>query len=184
MLRIASDLLHWVMDRRCPSCNSVEVRRSTRKNSFEAALLPFLLTCPFRCENCGNRFYGLAFRRRAPAPDDAKPMSDLPQDYPVLVYGRGEDEEPFQEETNVHVLNLRGGLITLATRMEPGQHLVLINLATEEDQPCRVAFVGEQHLGRNIIGIQFCRFAQEFWRIDRPTHRKSNASTAEPFWEQ
>jgi hypothetical protein len=28
--------------------------------------------------------------------------------------------------------------------------------------------VGEQHLGRNIIGIQFCRFAQEFWYIERP----------------
>ena len=144
MFQAASHLLHRVTDRRCPSCGCVEVRRSARKNSFEAALLPFLLTRPFRCENCGNRFYGLAFRRRAPAPDNAKPMSDLPQDYPVLVYGRGEGEEPFQEETNVRALNLRGGLITLATRVEPGQHLVLINLATEEDQPCRVAFVGEQ----------------------------------------
>jgi hypothetical protein len=44
--------------------------------------------------------------------------------------------------------------------------------------------VGEQHLGRNIIGIQFCRFAQESRHIDRPTHRKSSTSTAEPFWEQ
>src|SRR5260370_37086665 len=122
MLRIASDSLHWVMDRRCPSCGSAEVRRSARKNFFEAALLPFLLTRPFRCENCGNRFYGLAFRRRTPAPDDAKPMSGLPRDYPVLVYGRLEDEEPFQEETNVRALNLRGGLITLAARVEPGQH--------------------------------------------------------------
>jgi len=184
MFQTASHLLHRVTDRRCPSCGCVEVRRSARKNSFEATLLPFLLTRPFRCENCGNRFYGLAFRRRAPAPDDAKAMSDLTQDYPVLVYGRGEDEEPFQEETNVRVLNLRGGLITLVTRVEPGQHLVLLNLATEEDQPCRVAFVCEQHLDRSIVGIQFCRFAQEFWHIDAPTHRKSNASTAEPFWEQ
>jgi hypothetical protein len=184
MFQTASHLLHLVTDRRCPSCGCVEVRRSARKNSFEAALLLFLLTRPFRCENCGNRFYGLTFRRRVSAPHYAKPISYLPQDLPVLVYGRGEDEEPFQEETNVRVLNLRGGLITLATRVEPGQHLVLINFATEEDQPCRVALVGEQHLGRNIIGIQFCRFAQEFWDIDRPPHRKSNASTAEPFWEQ
>jgi hypothetical protein len=44
--------------------------------------------------------------------------------------------------------------------------------------------VGEQHLDRNMIGIQFGRFAQEFWHIDRPTNRKSNASTAGPFWEQ
>ncbi len=172
MFQTASHLLHRVTDRRCPSCGCVEVRRSARKNSFETALLPLLLTCPFRCENCGNRFYGFAFRKRARAPDDAMLMSDLPQDYPVLVYGRREDEEPFHEETDVRVLNLRGGLIALATRVEPGQHLVLMNLATEEDQPCRVTFVGEQHLGRNIIGIQFCRFAQDFWHIDRPTHRR------------
>jgi ribosomal protein L37AE/L43A len=179
MLRIASHLLHWITDRRCPSCGRVDVRRSARKNAFEVALLPFLLARPFRCENCNNRFYGPAFQRRVPVLDNAKAMSDLPQDYPVLVYGRREDEEPFQEETSVRVLNLRGGLITLATRVEPGQHLILINLATEEDQRCRVAFVGEQHLDRNMIGIQFGRFAQEF--RDRPTHRKSNASTAPPF---
>jgi len=184
MFQTASHLLHRVTQRRCPSCGCAEVRRSARKNSFEAALLPFLLTRPFRCEKCGNRFYGLAFRRRAPAPDEAKPMSDWPQDYPALVYGRGEDEEPFQEETTVRVLNLRGGLITLATRVEPGQHLVLMNLATDEDQGCRVAFVGEQHLGRNIIGIRFRHFAQEFWYIGSTAYRKSNASTAEPFWER
>ncbi len=155
MLRIASDSLHWVIDRRCPSCGSAEVRRSARKNFFEAALSPFLLTRPFRCENCGSRFYGLAFRRRVAAFHNAKPISDLPQDLPVLVYGRGKDEEPFREETNVHLLNLRGGLITLATSVEPGQQLILMNVVTEEDQRCRVAFVGEQHLGRSMIGIQF-----------------------------
>ena len=63
-------------------------------------------------------------------------MTDLVQDLPVLIYGRSENEEPFQEETNFRVLNLRAGLITLARRVEPGQHLILINLASEEDQLC------------------------------------------------
>jgi hypothetical protein len=116
MFRIASDLLHWVTDRRCPSCESVEVNRSARKNFFEAVLLPFLLTRPFRCETCGNRFCGLAFQRRVSASDYATPMADV-QGLPVLVYGRRKDEEPFREETKVHLLNLRGGLITLATRV-------------------------------------------------------------------
>jgi hypothetical protein len=184
MLRIASHFLHWVMGRRCPSCGRVEVRRSARKNSFEVALLPFLFARSFRCENCGIRFYGFTFRRRVPAPHNAKSMSDLPQDLPVLVYGRRKDEEPFQEEANVRLLNLRGGLITLATSVEPGQHLILINLATEEDQRCRVVFVGEQHLGRNMIGIQFSRLVQEFSHTDHSTCRKYKASTAGPFWEQ
>jgi len=151
---------------------------------MEVVLLPFLLARPFRCENCGDRFYAFTFRRRVPALGSAQGMPDLPQDLPVLVYGRRENEEPFQEETNVRVLNLRAGLITLATRVEPGQHLILINVSTEEDQRCRVAFVGEQRLGRNMIGIQFSQLAQEFWHIDDPAHRKSNTSAAGAFWEQ
>jgi len=46
-------LLHWMKDRHCPSCDSVKVRRSARKNFFEAALFAIFLTRPFRCESCG-----------------------------------------------------------------------------------------------------------------------------------
>jgi hypothetical protein len=168
MLRITSHFRHWVMDRRCPCCGRAEVRYSTRKNYFEVALLPFLLARPYRCESCGNRFYGLALQRKVSVVRAAKAIPDLIQDLPVLVYGRGDDQEPFQEETNVRRLNFCGGLMTLATRVSPGQQLILINLFTEEDQRCRVAFVGEQHLGRNMIGIQFSHPAWEFWRIASP----------------
>jgi hypothetical protein len=146
--------------------------------------LPFLLARPFRCESCGNRFYGLALHTRVSVLRDPRAIPDLIQDLSVLVYGRRDDEEPFQEETNVRRLNLRGGIITLATRVAPGQQLILMNPASEEDQRCRVAFVGQQHLGRNMIGIQFSRLAQEFWHIDDPGRRKYNASAAGAFWEQ
>jgi hypothetical protein len=89
VIRIASHLLHWITDRRCPACGRAEVRRSTRKNFFEAALLPFLLTRPFRCD----RFYCLALRRRVSALS-AKPTSDRPPtEFTVPVYEDGEDEE-------------------------------------------------------------------------------------------
>jgi hypothetical protein len=184
MLRIASHLLHRITDRHCPSCGRIEVRRSARKNFLEAALLPILLTRPFRCEACGDRFYSLTFRKRVAVLDDAKAASDRPTDLPVLVYGRRKDEEPFREETNVRLLNLRGGLITLATSVEPGQQLILMNVATEEDQRCRVAFVGEQHLGRSMIGIQFNWLTQKFWHIDDPARQKFYASAAGTFSEE
>jgi hypothetical protein len=111
-------------------------------------------------------------------------MLDVPQDYPVLIYGRREDEEPFHEETNVRVLSVRAGLITLATRVEPGQHLIVINLATQEHQRCRVAFVGEQTLGRNIIGIQFSCPGWEFWQIYDSGHAESNPPSGPARWEQ
>jgi hypothetical protein len=184
MLRIASHLPHWIADRHCPSCGRVEVRRSARKNFFEAALLPILLTRPFRCENCGDRFYSLTFRKRVAVLDDVKAASDRPPDLPVLVYGRRKDEEPFCEETNVHLLNPRGGLITLATSVEPGQQLILMNVTTEEDQRCRVAFVGEQNLGRSMIGIQFNWLTHRFWQIDDPTPQEFYPSAAGAFWER
>jgi len=183
MLRIASRFVHWVMDRRCPTCCSVEVRGSLRRNSYEVVLLCFIFARPFCCESCGNRFYGLAFRRRVLAPRDAKPILAPPQDLSVLVYGRRKDEEPFREETNLHLLNPRGGLITLATSVEPGQQLILMNVATEEDQRCRVAFVGEQHFGRSMVGIQFNWLTEKFWHINDSVHRKP-ISAAGAFWER
>jgi len=126
----------------------------------------------------------MAFRRGVPAAHDAKPMPDLPQDLPVLVYGRTKDEEPFREETSLHLMNLRGGLISLGTSVEPGQQLILMNVATEEDQRCRVAFIGEQHLGRSLIGIQFSGLAQELWHIDDAASQTFNASAAGAFWER
>ena len=165
MLPTLSHLLHWVTNRRCPSCGCIEVRRSAKKTLFEATLLPFLLARPFRCENCNYRFYGSVFRKRVQVQGNARAMWDLQLNYPVLVYGRGVDEQPFHEETNVRVLNLRAGLITLSTRVEPGQQLILLNVTTEEDQRCRVAFVGDQHLGRSMIGIQFSQPPWELWRI-------------------
>jgi hypothetical protein len=154
VLRIAR-LLHWALDRRCPACSSVEIRGSSRRTFFEAALQPFLFVRPFRCESCGNRFYGPAFLRRVPARDHAQLAFDLPLDLPVLVYGRRKDEEPFWEETTARLLSPREAVITLTTTVEPGQPLVLINLVTEQDQACHVAFVAEKDLGQNIIGIQF-----------------------------
>ncbi len=68
--------------------------------------------------------------------------------------------------------------------MQPGQQLILMNVATEEDQRCRVAFVGEQHLGRNMIGIQFNWLAQKFWHLDDPARQNFYASAPRAFWER
>ncbi len=163
----ARRFLHWTVDLHCPSCSSIEVRQSQRRSLVEIVMLPFLLVRPFRCESCSSRFYALALRRRVRR--DAHAIPELLQDLPVLVYGRRDDEEPFQEETNVRRLNFRGGLITLATKVVPGQHLILLSLAAEEDQRCRVAFVAEQHFGRSMIGVQFSHPAWEFWRAGTPS---------------
>jgi hypothetical protein len=142
-------------DKRCPSCNSVKVRRSERKSAFDIALLPFLHARPFRCQSCRNRFYSIL--------NDKKALGSR-RHLPVLVYGRKRDENPFQEETNILLLNFGSGLITLAANVEPGQQLILINPTDEEDQRCRVVFVDEQYHGRSMVGIQFGQPVWENWR--------------------
>jgi hypothetical protein len=52
------------LKRRCPSCKSLEVRRSVRWGLFEIAVLPLLLMRPFRCQKCDARFFGPFFAGR------------------------------------------------------------------------------------------------------------------------
>ena len=47
----------------CPSCNSLDVRRSHRRGLFELIVLPLFLLRPFRCEDCTKRHYNLIFTR-------------------------------------------------------------------------------------------------------------------------
>jgi hypothetical protein len=35
-----------------------------RRGALDIWVLPLLLLRPFRCESCGNRYYGLFFRKR------------------------------------------------------------------------------------------------------------------------
>lgn len=46
------------------------MRRSHRKGFAERFLLRLALQRPFRCKNCGRRYYGYAFGRRDPHPID------------------------------------------------------------------------------------------------------------------
>ena len=62
--------------RRCPSCLSSEVHRSSRRGFFEAVMLPVFLVRPYRCWCCLRRHYGLVL----PVPRPARlPLSLVPR---------------------------------------------------------------------------------------------------------
>lgn len=52
----------------CPSCQSLDVRRSHRRGLFEVLVLPFFLLRPFRCEDCTKRHYNFFFTRALQEP--------------------------------------------------------------------------------------------------------------------
>ncbi len=83
----------------------------------------------------------------------------------VHVSGRSKENATFQEQTHTLVVNAFGALLNLATRVEPGQKLLLKNKATGEEQECKVVHVSQ---GRADIGIEFTRPAPQFWQIVFP----------------
>ena len=44
----------------CPRCKSERVRLSRRRGLFERLILRVILMRPYRCQDCANRYYGLA----------------------------------------------------------------------------------------------------------------------------
>jgi predicted Zn-ribbon and HTH transcriptional regulator len=43
--------------RRCPTCRSDEIARSRTRNLLERMLKQVLRTAPYRCGDCGRRFF-------------------------------------------------------------------------------------------------------------------------------
>lgn len=50
----------------CPSCSSRCVRRSKRRAIVERTILSALCVRPFRCVECGVRFFRLSLRKNVP----------------------------------------------------------------------------------------------------------------------
>ena len=45
----------------CPHCQSKATRRSKRRGTFEVTVLSVIPMRPFRCQECGRRFYAFVW---------------------------------------------------------------------------------------------------------------------------
>ena len=86
---------------------------------------------------------------------------------PVLVYGWSKGQASFHEETTTLLVNSSGGLVTLASKVGLGDTVFVVNGATQEEQECRVAYVGTELEGRIRVGVAFKCQAPSFWRNNR-----------------
>jgi hypothetical protein len=86
---------------------------------------------------------------------------------PVLVYGWSKGEASFHEETTTLLVNSSGGLVTLASKVGLGDTVFVVNGATQEEQECRVAYLGTELEGRTRVGVAFKCQAPSFWRNNR-----------------
>ena len=87
---------------------------------------------------------------------------------PVVVQGKSTDKTPFADPTRAIVLSAYGCLVTLSASVRLGERLILRNVASSEEQDCRVVYLGEKQGGRAEIGLRFKTAAPQFWGLENP----------------
>ena len=83
----------------------------------------------------------------------------------LLVYGSGEDKQPFHEEAATLDASDNGCLMVLHTIVAPGQRLFLTNAGTQAEQECRVVHVNRRAQGTLRVGVEFSHPVSHFWNL-------------------
>jgi len=80
--------------------------------------------------------------------------------------GRSHDGRKFREICETLVVNAHGGLLMLRHEVNSSEMLVLVNPLTQEEQECRIVFLGESGERGQRVGVEFLTPAPHFWGID------------------
>lgn len=97
----------------------------------------------------------------------------------VQAQGRAHNGRKFREVCETQVVNAHGGLLVLKNEVDNGELIVLTNPETQEDQECRIVFVGEPGARGQRIGIEFLTPAPRFWGIDFEARIASDEGASE-----
>ena len=84
----------------------------------------------------------------------------------VQAQGRGHDGRKFRETCQTMVVNSHGGLLLLKHEIDQGEMIVLTNPDTDEEQECRVVFLGEPNDNGQRVGVEFLTPAPRFWGLE------------------
>jgi hypothetical protein len=102
----------------------------------------------------------------APQGDDKRRSSRVFTRIPVRASGRNTQGRKFRENSQTIVVNAHGGLLYLSQTVELGADVLLINPATEEEQECRVVYLGDTSEKGQRVGIEFLSPAPRFWGVE------------------
>lgn len=84
----------------------------------------------------------------------------------VQAQGRTHDRKKFKETCETVVVSAHGGLLLLKHEVNNGEMLVLTNPLTQEEQECRVVYLGEPVEKGQRVGIEFLTPAPRFWGVE------------------
>ncbi len=85
---------------------------------------------------------------------------------PVQAKGTDHQGHKFRAKSQTIVINAHGGLLYLSEEIDLGSELVLINPATEEEQDCRVVYLGDTSERGTRIGVEFLSPSPHFWGVE------------------
>src|ERR1700721_2676680 len=93
---------------------------------------------------------------------------------PVRASGKSIQGRKFRENSQNIVINAHGGILYLQEKLAMGADLVVINPITEEEQECRVVYLGDTSDKGTRVGVEFLSPSPHFWGIefaqqDRPS---------------
>ena len=92
----------------------------------------------------------------------------------VQAQGRTYDRKKFKETCETVVVSAHGGLLLLKHEVNNGEMLVLTNPLTQEEQECRVVYLGEPVEKGQRVGIEFLSPAPRFWGVEFQSETSSS----------
>src|SRR5258708_36969635 len=81
---------------------------------------------------------------------------------PLFIYGSLLSGDPFYEETFTISINGTGGLILMASRVQPGQRIMVTNQGNDQTQECVVVSVAARPVG-SYVSFKFPTPMPQFW---------------------
>lgn len=85
---------------------------------------------------------------------------------PVQARGKDIQGHKFRAKSQTIVINAHGGLLYLNEELELGADLVLVNPATEEEQECRIVYLGDTSERGTRVGVEFLYPSPHFWGVE------------------
>jgi hypothetical protein len=84
----------------------------------------------------------------------------------VKVEGKTSAGRKFRETCQTITINVQGALLYLEHELANGTILVMSNPLTQEEQECRVVFLGEAVEKGQRVGVEFLSPSPHFWGVD------------------
>jgi len=85
---------------------------------------------------------------------------------PVRARGVNAEGRKFRENSRSVVISMHGGLIYIREAVQLGAEMVLVNPATEEEQECRVVYLGDLSEKGTRVGVEFLSPSPHFWGVE------------------